>query len=191
MAFKEVTDLGCDKAIQLGGVDKKTKKPNPKQLEGYYLGSRQIPSTKSKSGFTNLHVFQTVQGNVGVWGKTDLDSKLAGAAKGTMTRITFTGMVETKNNPMYKYKVETDEDNVIDVATAETGDAAEDQPDVYPGDAPPHQEDDVEETPLDGESDIEDTIPPVRASAPKKAALPPSADSQARVKALLNRNKTV
>lgn len=128
MAFKEITDLSTDKVIALGGKDKKSGKDNDSGLEGYYLGARQVESAKSKTGFSKIHVFKTAKGNVGLWGKTDSDHQLANVAPGTMTRITFVGMRSTKNNPMYKFKVETDSNNTIDVSgfalnrgTASTG----------------------------------------------------------------------
>lgn len=122
MAFKTVTDLSADNTISLGGFNKKANKNNPTSAEGYFLGSRQVVSPKSKTGFAAIHVLQTSKGNLGVWGKTDLDRKMQGVTPGTMVRITFTGTVETKNNPMYKFKVEVDEDNTIEVsASTENG----------------------------------------------------------------------
>lgn len=113
--WTEQADLDCTKTTALGGTDKKSGKKNPTQLEGYYIGTRKVESAKSKNGFASLHIFQTKTGNVGVWGKTNLDQKMTGVAPGTMTRVSFVGMVETKNNPMYKYKVEVDKENTIEV----------------------------------------------------------------------------
>lgn len=115
MAFKQIADLDASTATALGGVNKETGKKNPTAIEGYFIGTRKVPSRKAKSGFCNLHILQTAQGNVGVWGKTNLDQKLPTVTPGHMIRITFVGMVETGNNPMYKYKVEVDSDNTIEV----------------------------------------------------------------------------
>lgn len=115
MGFKEVQSLDADVTIALGGVDKKTKKTNPKQIEGYYLGKRQVEGGKY-SKFNNIYFFQTSKGNVGVWGKTDLDRKMNSATPGAMVRVTHAGMMPTPNGDMHKYKVEIDEENNIDVS---------------------------------------------------------------------------
>lgn len=121
MAFKTVTDLSADNTVALGGTNRKTGKTNPTSAEGYYLGSREVDSQKSKTGKAKIHVFQTPKGNLGVWGKTDLDRKMESVVLGAMTRITYTGMQETKNNPMYKYKVEVDDTNTIEVSSLSAG----------------------------------------------------------------------
>lgn len=125
MSFKEVQTLDADTTISLGGVDRKTGKKRPTQIEGYYLGKREVDSPKSKSGKASLHFLQTSKGNIGVWGKTDLDRKLDAVAPGTMVRATFTGMQGTPNGEMYKFKVEADESNTIDVADLSAGDPNE------------------------------------------------------------------
>lgn len=112
MSFKEVASLDAEVTISLGGVNRKTGKKNPTSIEGYYLGSRVV---ESKKGDSKIHFFQTSKGNVGVWGKTDSDRKLNGVTPGTMTRISFDKMQATPNGEMYKYKVEVDGDNTIDV----------------------------------------------------------------------------
>lgn len=112
MSFKEVASLDAEVTISLGGVNKKTGKKNPTSIEGYYLGSRVV---ESKKGESKIHFFQTSKGNVGVWGKTDSDRKLSGVTPGTMTRISFDKMQPTPNGEMYKYKVEVDGDNTIEV----------------------------------------------------------------------------
>jgi hypothetical protein len=116
MGFKEIQDLNADTTISLGGVNKKTNKPNPTKVEGYYLGKRQVESKKAKSGYAYLYIFQTPKGNLGVWGKTDLDRKMTAAVPGTMIRITQSGMLSTPNGDMYKFKVEVDSENTIEVS---------------------------------------------------------------------------
>lgn len=178
MGFTELADLDCTVTTALGGRDKKNNKNNPTQIEGYYIGSRQVASPKSKTGFAALHVFQTEEGNVGVWGKTNLDQKMKQVTPGSMTRVTFTGMMETKNNPMYKYKVEVDSSNTIDVSSAVPVKDSYESDDSYSDES------------LD-ESSAEEAVEYVAPKAPKQAAKTPSAEQQARVKALLNgtRNK--
>lgn len=116
MGYKEVASLEADVTIALGGKNRKTGKTNPTEVEGYYLGNRKVTDTKKKSGFSYIHFFQTANGNIGVWGKTDLDRKLLTVTPGTMTLASFDRMVETPNGEMYRYKVAVDTDNTIVVA---------------------------------------------------------------------------
>lgn len=184
MAFQTVADLDCSTTTALGGKNKEGK-ANPTTITGYFIGTRDVVSKKSKTGFAALHVLQTPKGNVGVWGKTNLDSKMKGVTPGNMVRITFTGMVETRNNPMYKYKVEVDADNSIEVATADTA-ASEETESYQASDA---SYDEVEETSLDAEEEALDEVPAPRATAPKKALATPDAARQAKVQELLNRSR--
>lgn len=116
--YTEVASLEADVTIALGGKNRKTGKANPTEIEGYYLGNRKVTDTKKKSGFSYIHFFQTANGNVGVWGKTDLDRKLLTVAPGTMTLATFDRMVATPNGDMYRYKVSVDKDNTIEVSAS-------------------------------------------------------------------------
>lgn len=181
MGFKELADLDCSVTTAIGGFNKETKKDNPTQIEGYFIGSRKIDSAKAKSGYCFLHVLQTNKGNVGVWGKTNLDQKLSAVQPGTMIRISFQGMVETRNNPMYKYKVEVDESNTIEVNLASSEDNG--------AEANPHAEGkydferDQDEAAVDAD-EPEEQAPP-RAVAPREPAKTPNAASQAKVQALL------
>lgn len=184
MAFEKVISLDCNTAIQLGGKDKKTNKPNQKQVEGYYLGSKQISSKYSKTGLAKLHIFQTNEGNLGVYGKTNMDQQLANVNPGTMTRLTFTGMVNIPGrNPMYKYSVEIDKDNTIDAAnlsdsTSESEETAD-------------SDEVVEESDVADEETYNDEAPVERAKPPTRAAAAPDAARQAQVrKALLGRSTT-
>lgn len=190
MGYQEVVSLDCDTAIQLGGKDRKTGKANPTRIEGYYVGSKNVPSPKSKTGFSKLHVFQTPKGAVGVWGKTDLDRKLASAQTGAMTRVTYTGMKETKNNPMYVYKVEVDADNSIDVSSAseDSGDA-DSAENLFGNETSEATYEDAEETDPGEEASALDEAPPARAAAPRIPVQTPSAERQAKVKALLGARK--
>lgn len=120
MGYKQVNDLSADLTISLGGRNKKTGKNNPTQVEGYYLGSRSVADNKKKSGISYIYFFKTKTGNIGVWGKTDIDRKMGSVTPGVMTRVTHTGMVDTPNGEMYKYSVEFDEDNTIEVVGSES-----------------------------------------------------------------------
>lgn len=180
MAFTEIPDLDASETVSLGGANKKTGKKNPTSIEGYYIGTRQVPSQKAKSGFAALHILQTERGNVGVWGKTNLDQKMAGVVPGSMIRITFVGMVETRNNPMYKYKVEVDTSNSIDVSSVSSELPAE-------GDEDSSGADDTPETDIYAEEEAVDEVPVRRQATLNKTPLStPSAAKQANVRALLN-----
>jgi hypothetical protein len=117
MAYKKVSSLEADVTITIGGADKKTGKKNPTSVEGFYLGSRQV-ETKGKWSDkpSTIYFFQTDKGNVGVWGKTNLNNKMKSAKAGEMTRITYAGMKSTTNGEMHVYNVEQDPDVSIDVS---------------------------------------------------------------------------
>lgn len=176
MGFKEVLDLDANMTISLGGRDKKTGKPNPTQAEGYFLGSKQVVSKRAKTGFSYLHILQTEEGNLGIWGKTDLDRKIRSVPAGAMTRITQSGMQVTENGDMYKFRVEVDADNSIDVSSISSSDRNDTQ-DVVTSDTEDHEE----EAALD-EPNLVKTAPP------KVAASTPTSSQQSRVQALLNRS---
>lgn len=180
MAFKEVEDLSTDVTISLGGVNRKTGKPNPTKIEGYYLGKRTVEDTKRKSGFSYIYVFKTPKGNVGVWGKTDLDRKMSSVTLGAMIRVTQNGMRKTANNDMYVFKVEVDSENVLDIQSlpSATTTAQADSEDAYSSTA-----DDLEE---ELSLDEAEETPPARATPPRVAVKTPGAEQQAAVKALLN-----
>lgn len=126
MGYKKVQSLDADTTISLGGKNRKTGKANPQEVEGYYLGSRKVEDSKKKSGYSYIHIFQTQNGNLGVWGKTDLDRKLLTVTPGTMTLAAFEKMVPTPNGEMYRYEVSVDADNTIEVAAVSSADASSD-----------------------------------------------------------------
>lgn len=167
MAFKEVASLDAEVTVALGKKDKKTGKPYPKQAEGYYLGSRTV---ENKRGESVLHFLQTPNGNLGIWGTTDLNRKLGRATPGVMVRITSTGTKPTPNGDMYTYKVETDEANIIEVSAAA---------DSYANDTDDSATtDDSDMDQPDGTNDDVD----------QEAALA-QAERQAKVQAMLNKGK--
>lgn len=193
MGFKDIADLDCQVTTAIGGVDKKSGKKNPTSAEGFYIGTRKVPSPKSKTGFAALHVLQTKEGNLGVWGKTNLDQKMTAVKPGQLIRISFTGMVETKNNPMYKYRVQVDPSQTIEVATGDDGKSGpaenygEEEDDASASHAAlldsedgyePEAELDEEEAPLD-------EAPVQRPVAPARRAAAPDPQRAAKVQALL------
>lgn len=161
--YKEVTDLSADNVISLGGTNRNTGKANPKSIEGYYLGKKQVADKKKQSGFSYIYIFQTPKGNVGVWGKTDLDRKMNQATPGTMVRASHVGMQATPNGEMYKYKVEVDSDNTIEV-TADSSDSV--VQDDGPGD-----EDEIEATSDEEDAEVQTAVLSAAARKAKVDAL--------------------
>lgn len=192
MAFQELKTLDADTTISLGGVNRKTNKANPTKIEGYYLGSKTVADQKKKSGVSYIHILQTPKGNVGVWGKTNLDNKLKGVTPGFMVRITQNGMQKTPNGEMYLYKVELDKDNSVDVsdlsANHNDGGYVADS-EVQPGgdlgytDDATFGEDDQD---LDQDATPPDEVTPQRPAAnARPTATAPDAARQAKVQAML------
>lgn len=176
MGFQEIVSLEADVTTALGGRNKQTGKENPRSAEGYFLGSKKVESRKAKSGFAYLHILQTSRGNLGVWGKTDMDRKLSGVAPGTMIRITHTGMQPTPNGEMYKFKVEVDSSNTIDVSGLAGAASQESEPESF------DSSEDLSSDPFGSEEAAEEPAftPPPRAASP--AARPASAASVEAVK---------
>lgn len=172
MAFQEVNDLNTDVTISLGGTNKKTGKANPTKIEGYYLGKKEVEDRKKKSGKSYIYVFQTPKGNVGVWGKTDMDRKMEAATEGFMLRVSHTGMAQTPNGEMYKYKVEFDSENTIPVLSKGSSNTAYEEP--------------VEASFGTDDEDEEDNFSYEAPTAPALSASS-AAERQAKVQALLNK----
>lgn len=173
MGFKEVQDLNPDTVITIGGTNKKTGAKNPSTIEGYFLGTREVEDRKKKSGKSYIYVLQTSKGNVGVWGKTDLDNKMKNVAAGTMIRVSANGTRNTPNGDMYLFKVEVDADNTIEVSApqaASASDVSEDEAGGYSNDD--STEEDTEANELLAEQ-----------------ALLEAAARKAKVQALLNKTK--
>jgi hypothetical protein len=191
MAFKAIVDLDCDTTTALGGTDKTTRKLNPTKAEGYYLGSKTVASAKSKTGTAQIHVFKTPSGNLGVWGKTNLDSKMAGAIVGMMTRVIQKGKAPTnKGNDMFLFQVSQDDENTIEVnppsvqsagAAAAEGDVPDFDPNSQEEEEEGNQDDDPE-----ADEPPADEPPPTRASAPRRAAPAPTAASAKNTRDFLN-----
>lgn len=184
MAYKTKVELTANTTITLGGVNEATGKANPTSIEGFYLGSRVTPDKGYGPGL--LHFFQTPTGNVGVWGKTRLNNLLTSDVKGQMCLVTFMGMgtkVKGKRPP-YTYKLQHDEDNVIDVTGLDLSEVQEevagdesDQDAIYDDDRP-----------VDTEPPTDEVQAP-RAIAPPRPAAAPDAARQAKVQALLNKSR--
>lgn len=184
MSFKEVASLDADVTTALGGVNKKTGKANPTSIEGYYLGTKTVESKMSKDGTAKLHLLQTEKGNIGVWGKTDLDRKISQVDAGVMIRITQNGKINIPGrNPMYKFKVEVDTENTIEPPAQEAtqDDAASESYSSASGTS--YGEEDL------GEDLLPDEVEVSRPVAPVRAASAPDAARQAKVKELLAKGR--
>jgi hypothetical protein len=176
MAYKEKFAGDTDVTIRLGGKDNKGK-ANPTQVEGYFLGSKDC---STDFGPAKLHIFQTPEGNVGVWGKTFMNRLLTDDLKGQMVKVVFDGMgvAQKGRQAPYKFKVYSDADNTVDVGEFDPNASEESEPDGG-SDADLCPTADVEE------EEPVDEIPPPRPVAPKVAAKTPDAARQAKVQALL------
>lgn len=169
MAYEKLADLSTDTVYKIGGVDSKTGKPNPIEIEGYYLGSRTVPN--NNGGTSAIHVFQTPKGNIGAWGTADLNSKLGSVALGTQTLVEYKGKRKlTGGKTKHMYDVSVDKNNTVDVPKLTAGAA-----------------NDVVEYADDSETD-DDTVDSADDVDQNLAAA--AAKRQADVQALIKRNKT-
>jgi hypothetical protein len=110
MAYQEKFSGDADKTVAL--VNKGDS------IEGYFIGSKEI---ESEYGMTKLHIFQTKEGNIGVWGKTHLNKLLTPDLLGMMCFAEFTGMIQPKKKgrkPAYGYKVKFDPDKKVPINNA-------------------------------------------------------------------------
>lgn len=180
MAYRPKLEMSADKTITIGGASSEGK-PNPTKIEGFYLGAKTVDSD---FGPGKLHIFQTAEGNVGVWGKTHLNGLLSPDLTGTMVLVTFAGMKAPSKKgrrPSYSYKVQYDPENTIDItglaATAEETEVAGDDNYYESNDESYETESDTAEQ--------YDTVVAKAATSPSKPATAPSAERQAKVRALL------
>ncbi len=167
MAFQTKFDGSTDTTIRLGGEG------NPGSIEGYFLGSKE---TESDYGPGKLHIFQTSEGTVGVWGKTRMNSLLTKELAGQMCRVTFTGMIAPSKKgrkPSYGYKVEHDPQNVIDVGNINLQATADSE----------SEEDDVNE---DSHETYSDSAPRYTAPVGRSTTPPATSSNQSKVQNLLN-----
>ena len=188
MAFKELSSLETENTVTIGGVNRKTNKPNPKTVEGYFIGTKGgIPNKFNPDKPNQLHVLQTKAGNVGVWGKTNLDQKMKSVPPGTMIRISFTGTKPSnKGNDMLLYKVEADAENTIEVSgqSNEAYAPASDEDEAVAG----FSYGDEEEADVDADETPADEVAPVR-TATRNPVKAPDPARAAKVQALLSRAK--
>lgn len=167
--------LGEVKFVKLGGVDAKTGKKNPTEIEGYYHSSEERPNKFNKDKPQKFYVFKTARGLEGIFGSGGLDKLMSGAALGTMTKVVDTGDRKDvgKGQPMKIYKVFQDSGNLNTSSEVTTN---------------------YVETDYSDDSDLVDEEPteetrPTRATAPSQPAVAATASNQKRVQDILNRSK--
>lgn len=114
--FKQTDLPSFDLVPDLGSINTSTGEPNPKSVEGYYLGYRAMDSY---FGLHKLYILKTPKGDVGIFGKTNLDQKMVFVRRGAMVRISLIGEIYAGNrNYIKEYKVEVDEEDIIKTSTA-------------------------------------------------------------------------
>lgn len=170
MGYENVVTLECDDIIALGGFNKKTGKPNAKSIEGFYIGQT-TRLTKGNDEPSQVYVFSTDKGNIGVWGKTHLNKVMTGAKVGLMTLVTQEGTRPTKHQDMYIFKVQQDSSRRTDVSAAISASAE-------------GSFDDTDQVLFEGseEESVEAYVAP---TPPTRPVSTPSAESTAKIRAAL------
>lgn len=191
MSYITKIDPSTEKTVQLGGKNSEGR-PNPTSIEGYYLGAKNVETTY---GPGKLHVFQTKDGNVGVWGKSNSNRLLTSDLVGQMVLLTFTGMSKPPKGkrPAYLFKVQHDPSNVIDTAGLDLnspGEGSVDDDAFVGADIQDTATTDDESFDTVEEDQPMDEVPPARnvtRAAPRAAV--PDAARQAQVQRLLSGRK--
>lgn len=119
MAYIKKFDGQTSRTVNLGGEGQ------PTSIEGFYLGAKDIAGDY---GTAKLHIFQTHNEFVGVWGKSRLNNLLTDDHKGQMCLVNFTGMIApTKKGrrPSYGFSLEYDPSNTVDVGSINVNTSSE------------------------------------------------------------------
>lgn len=171
MAFKKKANLDVETVFKLGGVDKNGK-PQPKQIEGFYVGSR---TTETEMGPSTIHVFQTSKGQQGIWGSKTLNTTLSANDVGYMIRVTYTGKKKlSKGKTQHTYDIEIDEEQQSTVLLASSEAEGNDDD----GNEVDYEDSEAED--INSEND-EEPAPVLAASS--------AAERKAKVQALVNKRK--
>ena len=129
MAFKEIQSLQAETTVQLGNG------PNQAEsIEGYYLGYKEVDNDLNPTEPAKLHIFSIEGKNVGVWGKSIMNNKLASVPAPSnpnktsdvayLTTVTFLGLkpsYKKGRHPAKNFSVGYDDQNFISVSTLESG----------------------------------------------------------------------
>lgn len=179
--MEELSGLSADVTVALGKPDKKTGKIKT-SLEGYYLGTKS--GIKTDHGNTSLHIFQTAEGNVGIWGTTRLDKLISTYSErilGCFCTVDYLGKEKKARpgkSPAHLFKLSASKTNKINVANLQENSSYEEE---------------LTDESINDELSEESEPIAARPVAPKSPASTPDAARQARVQALLsgrNRNST-
>lgn len=167
MGYEKMTDMSTDTVTALGGMNSKSNKSNPTQIEGYYLGSRNVATANGPSA---IHVFQTAKGNEGVWGTSKLNNNLTKAVIGKKVKVVYKGKIKiTGGKTQHTYEFFVDKTDVIEVDVLPEGQETLE--------AEEYSTDDSTDTPEEDEETA-------------AAELLAAAECKAKVQAMLNKNKT-
>lgn len=112
MAFEKLVSLRADRCIKIGGENTSTGKPNPAEIEGFYLGFLEKEGDRGKY---NLYLIKTPSETVGVYSTAYLINEMLMAKAGLLTKITFKGLRKVSNGTMYVYDVQQDPSQTIKV----------------------------------------------------------------------------
>jgi hypothetical protein len=187
MARKKVIDLNADSTVKFGRQEGAL--PKGSTFEGYYVGSKTV---QSSMGPSQLHVFQTDDGSVGVWGSAQLNQKLQGL-QGMKTFIKFVNEIKVPKGRMKVFEVEYDDEDTIDVAGTQVNFRQAEEPesdDDAEFEADDAAEEEAEEEPEEeAKPAVQKKTAPQAFVAQKPRATTPSPEAQARTAALLKGKK--
>ena len=108
MAFK-TAESKLSKYSDLETWNKKGELTEGSQLEGYYVDKEEFTT---KFGEMIIFVIEKLDGSkIKVTGQSDIKNKFSDIELGVRVRLTFKGLVETKNGAMKGYEVEYDEED--------------------------------------------------------------------------------
>ncbi len=178
MALKAVPNFSSNIEVKIGGVDKKTGKPNPTSVKGYYLSTSVNPN--GKYGVSKSHFLQTPRGVELIWGKKNMDKQIEQYAKpGMMIEINYTGMRDTPKGAMHTFELKVDEDDTIDVVLPRTNSAQADTANGGTDEEDNYENDDAEE----------ETSDDTGYSAPSRQPAVAAAASRTSLQEVMNRRK--
>jgi hypothetical protein len=117
MARKQVVVTDFNRFVKIGGLNDDGT-PRETKFAGYLMGyEKRAGKYLSEDGTPktqNLYRFQTPEGEVGMYGSTDLDKQLTTIPPGSMVWIEYKGKKPTKSGrKMDSYLVEFDDDNRV------------------------------------------------------------------------------
>lgn len=190
MAYEEIGEI---QTVVLGGVDKKSRKTNPTELEGHFVAVEQRPNKFNPQKPQNYYIFQTPVGLRGVFGKAGIDRVMKGALLGAMIKLVSTGeLLDTgKGNPMKVFKAYQDKNNRIDASEVSYNlpTTTEEEGDTGPTQYAQGAYTEVDENEVDHDDTPVDEPTPARATRPAAPAQAASPTRVSQVQQMLNRGR--